>query len=222
MMSKWAALLPASTLQPLLMRYSSTDDPDLTGAGGIAPQQHWPRSLPILARQRSLQRAVSEAPEDSTSAAAVATGGGDGLQAEYTALAEEELADADVDAELGESLRCACLSSPSSACHNHFCGPAPRRLAGPRELTVRAIKDYIKFGFGAPPPLLQRLFLWRIARAASRAFGLSALHAIVSACSDAWQPLVLEALLPLRPALRGVSERQLREKARIGKQVRRV
>ena len=68
----------------------------------------------------------------------------------------------------------------------------------------------MKFAFGAPPPLLQRLLLWRVARASARAFGLSALHAVVSACGDAWQPLVTEALLPLRPALRSHLERDAR------------
>jgi hypothetical protein len=94
------------------MRYSSSvvggvgsvDDLDLAAGGGAPGQQRWPGALPILARQRSLQRAVSEAPEDATSSAAVASGGGDGLQAEYSALAEEELADAEVDVELGKRL----------------------------------------------------------------------------------------------------------------------
>ena len=130
MHQKWASLLPAATLQPLLSRYmssSAAEDAEAAAAGGAVPlppaQQRWG-----LARQRSLQRAISEAPDDLLAAAPPAAGD-DELQDEYTALAEEELAEGAGAVELGEEKR---GRTEMNAAPRAAVAPAPHFVARPQ------------------------------------------------------------------------------------------
>lgn len=104
MHAKWAALLPAATLLPLLTRYASSGAPeDADGGGSVPPAPPTPRwGVGQLARQRSLQRAISEAPDGLPVGGGAA--GDDALADEYSALAEEELAEGAGADELGALL----------------------------------------------------------------------------------------------------------------------
>lgn len=75
-----------------------------------------------------------------------------------------------------------------------------------RDVVVRAIKAYVKFGIGGSPALLGRLLQWRFARASARSYGLAALASLF-ASTPGNPALASTALLHLRASMRGTYER---------------
>lgn len=77
-------------------------------------------------------------------------------------------------------------------------------LPTPFQLTLMEVTKYITEGIGAPPAMLRSLLALRKRRALCRRFGLDALRALLGATSVA--SAHADALVWLRPALRGIEE----------------